>query len=521
MSLSVLRITKNKFKAMPLRSQRLITVVALLVFASMQSCTLTRIGVFFMPSVTDYKVFPCDTLHPSSSSSFAFAEAAWEDLPQLQRWVPAEYLKSARNLDEFLEQTKTTSLLIMRNDTILFERYANGHQKEDPQVIFSVTKGITAILAAIAIKEGKMQPDQLVSDFIPEFAKDARRDIRIRHLLNMVSGINFADKENLVNLSVLYYNTDQDRYLKNYKRVQHRSGTYFAYKSISTQILAHCMEKATGKTQVEYMQEKLWSPLGMQYQGLYTKDSKKKGNHRAYGGLAMRSRDMLRIGKLLLDKGKWEGEQILPQAFVASLEHRDMDEDTYWGYSNYFWRDTYIDKDFLEENDYFAAGFNGQYIYVNPRENVVIVRQGNKEHFRWPLIFGRLLAEIKGAGNDLTDACQNYDSDFEGIYESSNGEKYEILYKGVNIATQQKEWIIKKDINQTLKTRRILLAKRFDGRSIGVHRFAYLCRAIFDVKDGRVVGMYLDDQRAVDMRYFSKKGELSLQQRKELLSQYK
>jgi hypothetical protein len=271
----------------------------------------------------------------------------------------------------------------------------------------------------------------------------------------------------------------------------------------------------------DYLQLKIWNPLGMEYEALYTKDSKKYDNNRAFGGLAVRSTDLLRIGKLLLSKGKWEGKQILPADFVEKLMKREVRDDSWWGYRNSFWRDGYIDTHFLEDNDFFAAGFNGQFLYVNPKYNVVILRQGIKETFRWPKVFSRLAIVLADKQNDIVDVCKDYSEQFEGIYESSNGEKYEIVYKGVSARTGERQWVIFKDVNQTLKTRKLFVAGHFDGRSIGIYRLFYISRAIFEVEENRVKGMFYDNQRAVDMRYFVKKSNLSLSQRKEMLNRVK
>jgi CubicO group peptidase (beta-lactamase class C family) len=491
--------------------------LAMLCTLLLPSCTFVRIGAFFMPSVTDHKIFPVDTIAASSKVIPAFVVAEKYGLPELKTWVPKVLLGDANNIEEFLAATETTSLLVMQNDTLIFEGYANGHKKENLQTIFSVTKGIMAMLAAIAVEDGIMRLDQKVSDFIPEFAQDDRRDIEIHHLLNMVSGIDFSDRVNFAKLSMLYYGTNQDKLVRNYNKVSHRPGTFFAYKSIATQILAMCLEAASQKKLYVYLQEKIWEPLGMEYDALYTVDSKKNRNNRAFGGIAMCSRDMLRIGKLLQNKGLWEGKQILPASFVETLMYRDMSDERWWGYSNCFWRDGYINADFLVDTDFFASGFHGQYIYVNPENNIVMVRQGKKETLRWPMLFGRLAGVLTGTGNEILDACRNYEDQFEGVYESSNGEKYEIIYNGVG-STGEKQWVIWKDVNQTLKTRKLFLATVFDGRSVGVRRFSYITRAIFDIKDNKIVGMYYDNQRAVDMRYFVKKGEMSLGTRKEVLA---
>lgn len=490
-------------------------VFSLLLF---QSCTVTRIAAFFQPAVTDYKIFPCDTVFAAKHSNPAFIQAPKERLPDVSLWVPPFILNGATNIDEFLKLTYSTSLLVLHNDTLFFERYANKHKKEDFQIVFSVTKGITAMLAAIAVEEGILRYDQKVSDFIPEFATDGRREIEIKHLLNMVSGIDFNDRSNFARLAMLYYNNNQDKFAREYNYVSHKPGTHFAYQSLSTQILAICLEKASNKKLKVYLQEKIWEPLGMEYDALYTLDSRKNGNIRAFGGLAIRSRDMVRIGKLLLNKGVWEGKQILPVSFVDELMNRQMRDDRWWGYQSFFWRDGYVNTEFLCDTDFFAAGHHGQFIYVNPENNIVIVRQGKKETFRWPMLFGRLVGAMTNKGNDVMDECRDYSDQFEGIYESNNGEKYEIVYRGVSSKTGADQWVVFKDVNQTLKTRKLFIATKFDGRSIGTNRLMFISRSLFDIQDNKIVGMFHDNQRAVDMRYFVKKGDIPLQMRKQILA---
>jgi hypothetical protein len=493
----------------------------LLLLCINSSCTYVRIIAHFNPSVSDYKIFPCDTIKASEIKSTAFVKGGGSSLPDFKSWVPAAFRNGSDSLETFLEESKTTAFLVLKNDSLLYEYYGNKHTKEEPQIIFSITKGITAMLTAIAMEDGLIKSDQYVSDFIPEYALDARKDIKILHLLNMVSGIDFSDRGNLARLAMLYYHRNQSVFVADYDKMSHRPGTFFTYQSIATQILGTCLEKATKMKLKDYLQLKIWNPLGMEYEALYTKDSKKHDNNRAFGGLAVRSTDLLRIGKLLLNKGKWEGQQILPADFVEKLMKREVRDDSWWGYRNSFWRDGYIDTHFLADNDFFAAGFNGQFLYVNPKYNVVILRQGIKETFRWPKVFSRLAIVLADKQNDIVDVCKDYSEQFEGIYESSNGEKYEIVYKGISAKTGERQWVIFKDVNQTLKTRKLFVAGHFDGRSIGIYRLFYISRAIFEVEENRVKGMFYDNQRAVDMRYFVKKSNLSLSQRKEMLNRVK
>ncbi len=495
--------------------------ILLLTSIALQSCTLTRIGVFFMPGVDDYKVFPTDTLHAASCSDPAYIEAKEDfQLPSITRWVPESYRKGETDLDAFLKESQTTSLLIMRNDSLIYEKYANGHQAEDPQVIFSISKAVTAMLVAIAIEEGKMDLHQRVADFIPEYGQDDRKHITIYHLLNMVSGIDFDDERNYGKLSLFYYNNNQEKFIREFDDVKYKPGRHFAYGSMSTQVLAMCLEVATGEKLMDYLHDRLWEPLGMEYDALITTDSEKRGNQRAFGGFAMRSRDLIRLGKLLLNKGRWEGQQILPPSFVKSLMKRQISDDAYWGYRNCFWMDGYVDETFLSDSDFFAAGFHGQFLYVNPERNVVVLRQGKKETFLWRYVLGRLAHEVTGGYNDLTNPCKNYHHQFEGIYEAYDGETFEVIYNGLN-KKGEKEWIILRDGKQTLKQKDMMRMTPFDGKCIGFRSVKVKSRMMFDVQDANVVGMHYDDRRTVDIKYYRKKGAIPLQERKEQLAQFR
>lgn len=500
---------------------RLLSIVFLLTMA-LQSCTLTRIGFFFMPGVSDYKVFPTDTLYAASCSDPAYVEAKQAfQLPEVNRWVPESYRKGETDLDAFLKESQTTSLLIMRNDSLVYEKYANGHKAEDPQVIFSISKAITAMLVAIAIEEGKMDLHQRVADFIPEYGEDDRKHITVYHLLNMVSGIDFDDERNFGKLSLFYYSTNQDKFIRNFDDVKYEPGTHFAYGSMSTQVLSMCLEAATETKIIDYLHEKIWEPLGMEYNALITTDSEEEGNHRAFGGFAMCSRDLARLGKMLLNKGRWEGQQILPASFVKGLTKRSTPDDAYWGYHNCFWTDGYIEDNFMTDTDYFAAGFHGQFLYINPELNIVIVRQGKKETFLWRYVLGRLAHEVAGGSNDLTNPCKNFDQQFEGIYEAFDGETFEVIYNGLN-KKGEKEWVVVRDDKQTLDIKDdIMRMTAFDGRCIGYRSIKVKSRIMFNLKDDRIVGMHYDDRRAVDMKYYKKKGELPLLERKQLMAEFR
>ena len=112
--------------------------------------------------------------------------------------------------------------------------------------------------------------------------------------------------------------------------------------------------------------------------------------NRAFGGIAMSPVDMLKIGKMLLQKGQWQGKQLVPQTLTDRLVKRTLQKDKWWGYQDCFWRNGYINGHFLDGSDFVAAGHKGQCIYVSPSNEVVIVRTGETEKFlNWEPTLGR------------------------------------------------------------------------------------------------------------------------------------
>jgi hypothetical protein len=118
--------------------------------------------------------------------------------------------------------------------------------------------------------------------------------------------------------------------------------------------------------------------------------------------------------------------------------------------------------------------------------------------------------------SDLVDAELSYDEQFEGIYETDRGERFEIIYQGISPEHGRKSWVLRKDIKQTTKTKKLMELKQYDGHSLGYKRFSKQIRAMFEVKNGRVVGLYFDNARTIDLQYFEKTKQLPLRSRKDL-----
>lgn len=355
--------------------------------------------------------------------------------PSVRRWDSPE---------DFLERSNTTALIVIKNDTILYENYFNDFDQDMQSTIFSVSKSFASALIGIAIAEGKISGlDQPVSDFIPEFKKGKKSDIKIKHLLQMTSGLDFYDYSTLYKLMELYYANDQTKLIDKVN-MKYDPGTVFKYKSYSTYLLGICIEKATGVPYHEYLQTKLWIPLGMEYNGYFTVDQER--NQKAYGGLAACARDLAKFGVLYANKGKWNDKQLIPEWWIERSSQRDTSDGSAWRYNNGFWLDTYPQEKAKtdQQRDYFAGGYRGQAIYVNPETNMVIVRQGKSERgYRWGKSLSKLAMVWDAHQDSIND---NQLKIVNGTYEDINGKSLSVKFKDSKLSISGFDGFGKEDI---------------------------------------------------------------------------
>jgi CubicO group peptidase (beta-lactamase class C family) len=405
---------------------RYVWAAALFLLFFNSGCTALKYNV---PNVTDYKIFKTDKIE-KPETPFRFVKVENATLPDEFLWSVAKKDNSYYEYsspEHFLEEYGTHSLIVIRNDSILYEKYFNGYKPSDIQTVFSVTKAFAAALTGIAIEEGYIKSkEQLVSDFIPEFKDKDREGMTINHLLQMTSGVAEKDHKNFVKLLGFYYCKDQSAKCEKLK-MRFEPGTAFQYSSMTTQILGICVERATGKKFAEYLQEKIWQPLGMEYDALVALDE--AGMAKQFGGLAMNPIDMAKFGRLYLNKGNWNGTQIIAEAWIQATQTRDTTQGRDASYSHCWWLDTYPLENVFDKDDLFAGGFRGQIIYVNPDNNTIIIRTGNKEgSVHW----GRTLSKLSHFPIRNTQSLLNEQNiaSIEGKYQNKFGKVIKLSTKG-------------------------------------------------------------------------------------------
>lgn len=277
-------------------------------------------------------------------------------------------------LNDINKELNTVAFLIIKNDSIWYENYAEDYGPDSKTNSFSMAKSIVSALLGKAISDGYIKDlDQPVADFYPQF--DPR--LTVGDLSSMSSGLNWDESYyNPFSMTARAYFGDDIREQILSLKVVEQPGKSFKYLSGNSELLGMVIEKATGMTLSRYLSKSFWKPLGMQHDALWQLDSKENGMEKAYCCIASNVRDFARFGKLYKDFGKWKGKQILDSSFVATSIQPRFEESPHYGYG--LWLEKYKGKDI-----FYMRGILGQYVIVIPEDDLIIVRLG-KEKFAKP-----------------------------------------------------------------------------------------------------------------------------------------
>ncbi len=347
---------------------------------------------FFVGEATvyDYLKVPSRPL-TASPNVFRFAEKPEEVL--VQTTFAANPVVG--NLEDFLVKTGTQAFIVIRHDAILYEKYFNGAKRDSTVVSFSTAKSFVSALAGIAIQEGAIQSaNDPITKYLPELAaRDVRfQEITIHDLLGMASGIRFDEKRFMWHDegNLTYRFTDLRSLALNKTVIIEPPGQTFLYNDFNPTLLGMILERATGKPVTEYLQEKLWTPLGMEFGGSWSVDSEASRLEVASCCINAHAIDFAKFGRLYLNQGNWEGRQIIPASWVAESTRVEQGckLDDQMSYGHFWWEIPGDEK----ANDFFAWGNLGQFIYVSPSRDLIIVRNGEKyglegEGAEWAAIF--------------------------------------------------------------------------------------------------------------------------------------
>ena len=364
-----------------------------LLLCSLLSCDVLRsLRYGGIPSQSDYRHFPHRVVNNEGPVYNFYKSNKDSQLGTKIGVINRDFNSTNVNLDSFTTLHKTVTFLIIRNDTIVYEKYNKGYTSTSVVSSFSMAKPFVSTLIGIAIDEGKIKSENdFIIDYLPEFkGKIGWEKITIKNLLQHTSGIRFTDNElDPASDNAAFYWGDNLRERMLNLTLECPPNTKFRYSSENTLLLGYIIEKVTGGTISKYFEDKIWKPLGMEAPASWSLDRKDdRAIEKSFCCLEARAIDFAKLGRLYLNDGNWNGKQIVSKKWVELSTHSDPS-----GNNKHFYNNNWGIGP-LKYGSYFAVGLFGQYLYMYPEKNIIIVRFGDTETSYHPNYWQEVFLQI-------------------------------------------------------------------------------------------------------------------------------
>ncbi len=308
-----------------------------------------------------------------------------------QPWEFSEKYNSKKIPEKYLsefEELGTIAFLVVQHNQVIFEQYWDDFDHQSRTNSFSMAKGILSLLVGAAIHDGLIEGvEQPVQDFLPYWTDFQGDTLRIKHLLTMSAGVDWDESYSSLfsKTTKAYYGKDLWELTLTEKLIE-KPGVKFNYQSGVSMMIAFLIQKATQRTVSEYASEKIWSPIGAEEDAWWSID-KKEGMEKAYCCFHSNARDFARLGQLLLNKGKWNGIQLVDSAYLEETIQpasylvytpKPTEEQVYESRQNTFYGYQMWIANYHHMQIPFFRGILGQYVFVLPEMDAVVVRLGHK-----------------------------------------------------------------------------------------------------------------------------------------------
>lgn len=329
-------------------------------------------------------------LLPTANIAASKHPAALESSPAELGHIAFDGNGGPTTLREALRTTNTKGFVVLHRGKIATEWYASGMDARTPHIVFSVSKSICGALGGILADKGFLNPNRPVTDYVPEVSSSVYGGCSVRHLLDMSVGISFTED---------YLDPDGDvaRYrravgwdvikpgqspmqLREFLALQKPDGKThgdtFHYVSTNTDLLGWVYERAAGRALSDLLGDYLWTPLGAETDAYVTLDA--EGAMRAAGGICAAPRDLARFGEMIRQRGVANGRQVVPGWWIDDIN--DNGDPQAWArgdfaelFPNASYRSKFYQID-RTRRTLCCLGIHGQYIYIDPVAELVIVR---------------------------------------------------------------------------------------------------------------------------------------------------
>lgn len=353
----------------------IISLLVVLVFLGALSFTpqfshLKNFAIWGKHSIHDYKTHPT-RLVPSGG------------VPQY--WpLDSNYNKGVipHSLMTIIDSNDTHAFIVIQNGKLLYEKYWDGYDAKTLSGSFSAAKSIISLLIGIALDEGKIKSlEEPVGNYVPHFKEAGLEKVKIKDLLTMSSGTNYQEFDlGYFSLNASAYYGDDEAYLINHLKALEPPGVNWQYRSADTQVLGFIVEKVFGQNISELVSEKFMKPMGAEADALWLLDGDKK-HEKAFCCFNGVAHDYARFGQLVLNKGIWNGKQIVSESYIKAATSpasylKDPKEEgnpvDFYGYQ--YWMFNEQGHEVVAQNGLF-----GQYVFIIRDKNAIVVRLGESK----------------------------------------------------------------------------------------------------------------------------------------------
>ena len=278
------------------------------------------------------------------------------------------------SLDKFLKDTDTNAFLVIKDGKLVYEKYFNGKDKDTLLPTYSMAKTLTSIMIGQLISQGKLKESDTFVSILPEYKAGTDFDkITIKDLLDMNSGLGVSDNYPTgpsgwgVGIAQMYASTDLYWWLHHNQKMREVPGTKPEYRSVNTQLLGMVIAKITGDNVSNYFEKNVWQPIGAQHQAKWNVDHV-GGIEKTFCCFNATARDFARVGQLFVNNGQASigSSSVISASYMKRMTMPAVTLDYDWGYSAQTWLPF--------PDSLLLMGLHGQYIYVQPKDHVVVVK---------------------------------------------------------------------------------------------------------------------------------------------------
>lgn len=354
------------------------------ILISLVAIVLIIVGLSFtnrFSHLKNFTVWGAHTIHDYKTHPTRLVESG----DQHQPWVLDSGYNSKEipaDLMTIIDSNDTHAFLVIQDGKLIYEKYWDGYDTTRLSGSFSAAKSIISLLIGIAVDEGKIKSlEEPVANYVPHFKTNGLEKVRIKDLLTMSSGTNYneADK-GYFSLNAYGYYGDDEEYMVGMMAKKEEPGVYWQYRSGDTQVLGLIVEKVFNTSISDLVSERFMKPMGAQSDALWLLDGSKK-HEKAFCCFNAVARDYARFGQLVLNKGKWKDKQIVSEKYIAEattpasyLKDRYEDDKAVDFYGYQYWMVDHSGVHAIAQNGLF-----GQYVYIIPEKNAVVVRLGESK----------------------------------------------------------------------------------------------------------------------------------------------